>query len=477
MRDWAQKVKESPYGINMHKFGPLRNDPADDFGRDPSNRMLSSAELVRMRKGFDNFREAMGFEHDFLVGCHWEFDLRSSIELARMLEELKPRFLEDPLPVAYSESWKRLAQMSPVPICTGENWMRRAEALPFIVNAALEVEHIDGTSNDAIVDAEALAATAIVLRGTSDRLAVLGQTDAGGDYFEVELTTGVASTFALTSSTGGLVLELFDATGTLIAQGIDNSQNIDASIRDFIPTATGPYYARITGAADVDYALVVVRDATFSIAPNFSVADAQPIDVTGRVLGHLVGTGVGTAERFSSQVAAGDNLTITTFTPGDGAGEPRNALNPRLQLFDEQGTLVATDENAAPDGHNAVISHTAATSGTYQIVIISEAGSGDYLLEVGGVSAPTNPPPSVLSDSVDGRSFGTPPPTIELTMSEAIRAGSVDATDLTIDGGATVTDAELLDGNKVRFTVVVPAVDHVPSSTRVIVVAVSDRIS
>jgi L-alanine-DL-glutamate epimerase-like enolase superfamily enzyme len=143
VRDWAQKVQESPYGINMHKFGPLRNDPADDFGRDPSNRMLSSAELVRMRKGYDNFRDALGFEHDFLVGCHWEFDLRSGIELAQMLEELKPRFLEDPLPVAYSESWKRLAEMSPVPICTGENWMRRAEALPFIVNAALDIIHPD----------------------------------------------------------------------------------------------------------------------------------------------------------------------------------------------------------------------------------------------------------------------------------------------------------------------------------------------
>ena len=143
LHDWAQKVKESPYGINMHKFGPLRNNPADDFGRDPSNRMLSSDELVRMRKGYDNFREALGFEHDFLVGCHWEFDLRSGIELARMLEELKPRFLEDPLPVAYSESWKRLAEMSPVPICTGENWMRRAEALPFIVNAALDIIHPD----------------------------------------------------------------------------------------------------------------------------------------------------------------------------------------------------------------------------------------------------------------------------------------------------------------------------------------------
>ncbi len=33
--------------------------------------------------------------------------------------------------------------MSPVPICTGENWMRRAEALPFVVNAAIDILHPD----------------------------------------------------------------------------------------------------------------------------------------------------------------------------------------------------------------------------------------------------------------------------------------------------------------------------------------------
>ena len=126
LRDWAQRVKESPFGINMHKFGPLRNSPGIDPGRDPSNRMLSSAELRRLRQGFENCREALGFEHDILIGCHWEFDLRSAIDMAVALRDVKPRFLEDPLPVAYSESWKRLAEMSPVPICTGENWMRRA---------------------------------------------------------------------------------------------------------------------------------------------------------------------------------------------------------------------------------------------------------------------------------------------------------------------------------------------------------------
>ena len=143
LRDWAQQVKESPFGINMHKFGPLRNTPSMDFGRDPANRMMSSAELRRFRQGFENCREALGFEHDILIGCHWEFDLRSAIDMAVALEDVKPMFLEDPLPVAYSESWKRLAAMSPVPICTGENWMRRAEALPFVTNAAIDILHPD----------------------------------------------------------------------------------------------------------------------------------------------------------------------------------------------------------------------------------------------------------------------------------------------------------------------------------------------
>jgi L-alanine-DL-glutamate epimerase-like enolase superfamily enzyme len=73
-RDWAQEVKERPNGINMHKFAPLRNEAGADPGRDPANRMLSGAELRRIRQGYEICRDALGFEHDILIGCHWEFD-------------------------------------------------------------------------------------------------------------------------------------------------------------------------------------------------------------------------------------------------------------------------------------------------------------------------------------------------------------------------------------------------------------------
>ncbi len=40
-------------------------------------------------------------------------------------------------------------------------------------------------------------------------------------------------------------------------------------------------------------------------------------------------------------VQAGDALTIQTYTPGDGAGEPASDLDPLLMLYGPDGTLVA----------------------------------------------------------------------------------------------------------------------------------------
>lgn len=156
-RDWAQKVKASPNGITCHKFEPRRSAAGDDPGQDSSNRLLTSHELRKLRQGWENCREALGFEHDLMVHCHWEFDLRTSVDYANAVAAIKPLWLEDPLPVAYSESWKRLAEMSAVPICTGENWMRRADALPFVVNAAVDVLHPDLRNSGGFLETKRMA--------------------------------------------------------------------------------------------------------------------------------------------------------------------------------------------------------------------------------------------------------------------------------------------------------------------------------
>jgi L-alanine-DL-glutamate epimerase-like enolase superfamily enzyme len=156
-REWAQRCKADPSGFTCHKFSLQHTKPDEDPGRDLSNRMLSSRELRLVRQGFENCREAIGWDHDIMVHCHWEYDLRTSIQLAEAVESIQPLWLEDPLPVAYSESWKQLAAAMKVPLCTGENWMRRAEALPFVVNRGCDILHPDLRNTGGFLETKRLA--------------------------------------------------------------------------------------------------------------------------------------------------------------------------------------------------------------------------------------------------------------------------------------------------------------------------------
>jgi hypothetical protein len=76
------------------------------------------------------------------------------------------------------------------------------------------------------------------------------------------------------------------------------------------------------------------------------------------------------ADHYGVRAADGDTLVITTVTPGGGGAEPANALDPRVELFDPAGTLVASDDNGGADGRNARIEYVvpAGAAGTYRAV-------------------------------------------------------------------------------------------------------------
>ena len=156
-KEWVERVKANPSGFTCHKFGLRHTTPADDPGRDLANRMLSSRELRLVRQGFENCREAIGFDHDIMAHCHWEYDLRTAIQYAEAIESIHPVWLEDPLPVHYSESWRQLSAASRVPICTGENWMRRAEALPFVINRGCDILHPDLRNSGGFLETKRMA--------------------------------------------------------------------------------------------------------------------------------------------------------------------------------------------------------------------------------------------------------------------------------------------------------------------------------
>ena len=156
-REWADEAKQDPAGFTCHKFGFPHTNPAEDRARDRGNRLLTTKELINIAKGFENCREAIGWDHDIMVHCHWEFDVRTALQIAEAVAPIKPVWLEDPLLVDYSESWKRLTQASPVPICMGENLARRAGFLPFIVNSACDVLHPDLRNSGGFLETKRIA--------------------------------------------------------------------------------------------------------------------------------------------------------------------------------------------------------------------------------------------------------------------------------------------------------------------------------
>lgn len=154
-REWSAQVRAHPSGFTAHKIDIPR-------ARDRADRHLTSQELARIAQGFANVREAIGWDHDLMVHCHWDLDLPSAIQLARAIADIKPLWLEDPLPVDYSESWKRLAESSPVPILTGENLARREGFAPFLVNAACHIVNPDLRNSGGLLETKRIADMAAV---------------------------------------------------------------------------------------------------------------------------------------------------------------------------------------------------------------------------------------------------------------------------------------------------------------------------
>ena len=168
----------------------------------------------------------------------------------------------------------------------------------------------------------------------------------------------------------------------------------------------------------------------------------------------------GRSQEYVLAVQAGDSLDIRTLTPFHGDSQPQNAFHPTLSLFNALGYLVAVDESGAPDGYNARIRYTAASGseGIY-VVRVTGTGQGPYVLQADGATGSVSTAPAAVAVvPAVGAQLRDPPQAIDILMSEMIRLDSIAPDDLTIDGGATVTGAQLLDGRRIRFSINVPNV-------------------
>jgi L-alanine-DL-glutamate epimerase-like enolase superfamily enzyme len=157
-KDWAARMKASPAGWTGFKFGFPRSTSTNDKAKDNENaRHLTTKELLNIQRSFENCRDAIGWDYDIIVHCHWEHSLVSAIRLAEAIAPIKPLWLEDPMPSEFSNAWVRLAEVSKVPIGTGENLSRRQTWIDFLTQKGLHVAQLDVRNTGGLLECKKIA--------------------------------------------------------------------------------------------------------------------------------------------------------------------------------------------------------------------------------------------------------------------------------------------------------------------------------
>src|SRR5262249_23929782 len=147
------------------------------------------------------------------------------------------------------------------------------------------------------------------------------------------------------------------------------------------------------------------------------------------------GAAAGPGDWYGFAVNAGDSLSLQSKTPADGPGQFVNTLNPKLELYDPSGVLVASGV-VLGDGRNESISYSALATGLYRLRVLGEGGTtGEYFVSVTGNTGTAQPPFQVSAiNPPNGSSFRIQPTIVTVDFNDAVYAPSVQASDLKVDG-------------------------------------------
>lgn len=231
---------------------------------------------------------------------------------------------------------------------------------------------------------------------------------------------------------------------------LDPSGFADGTLVNFANIGPGLTIAEIESDLTVDGSL---RDGggitSINIANVAPVTRPTSFDIT--VPKSFVGfLNTNESDIFAVVLNAGATLTVETATQADGNGQFENNLDPALQLLSADGSVLATDDNGAADGRNALLNFTAAEAGTYQIAVNSSETSGEYVVNVGGdFESPGFQ--ALRSQPIDGDLVRLPITHFEIQFNQLVAAESVQAADLLINGEPAAGRVAIQSGDTLVF--------------------------
>ena len=159
---------------------------------------------------------------------------------------------------------------------------------------------------------------------------------------------------------------------------------------------------------------------------------------------------------YQFNVNAGDNLVLTTTTPGGTSANGQqfiNDLDPTINLYDSDGNLVATATGNASDGINDAIDWTALSAGSYRVQILgsSPTNLGEYTISIQGATGAASPFKVTSTNPAAGSDIGYQVSSMSVSLSSSILLSSASPSDFTIDGNYA-TGVTVVDGNTVSFS-------------------------
>lgn len=120
-------------GFTALKFDPVTPMKPTFPKHIPLDELSRAAEVVR------SVREAVGTQCEILIGTHGQMSTSSAIRFARMIEEYKPLWFEEPVPPENRDEMANVARATDIPVATGERLATKYEFRELLEESAASI--------------------------------------------------------------------------------------------------------------------------------------------------------------------------------------------------------------------------------------------------------------------------------------------------------------------------------------------------
>ena len=124
---------------------------------DGYNRHLMPAGIQHIVAIAQAVREAVGFQVEFGMDCHWAYNVTDAVEVMKELEPYRLAWFEDPVGPENVDALLRVSQRTRIPILTGENLYGRAGFRELIARQAADILAPDVPHTGGILETKKIA--------------------------------------------------------------------------------------------------------------------------------------------------------------------------------------------------------------------------------------------------------------------------------------------------------------------------------